>query len=99
MKEQPSDHKLGTNWRWTEHNSFSIVDVNFNFKSKGGQSDMASKSGLLWQKENSALSEHTCLTNHTIGWGSLKLSPLINVPLASLFGNVAYQLRQRSFKS
>ena len=31
------------------------------------------------KKENSALSEQTCLTNHTIGWDNSKLSPLIGV--------------------
>ena len=28
---------------------------------------------FLCKKENSALSEHTCLTNHTIGWDNSKI--------------------------
>ena len=28
---------------------------------------------LHWYKENSASSEHTCLTNHTIGWDNSKI--------------------------
>ena len=37
------------------------------------------KAVFFCKKENSALSEHTCLTNHTVGWDNLKLSPLIGV--------------------
>ena len=33
----------------------------------------ASKSGFLSQKENSTLSENTCLTNYTIGWDKSKI--------------------------
>ena len=36
------------------------------------------------KKENSGLSEHTCLTNHTIGWDKSK------IPTAPLFGSLAY---------
>ena len=36
--------------------------------------ERASKSGFLLQKkENSALSEHTCLTYYTIGWDKSKI--------------------------
>ena len=31
------------------------------------------KAVFLCKKENSALSEHTCLTNHTIGWDNSKI--------------------------
>ena len=31
------------------------------------------KAVFLCKKENSALSEHTCLTNHTIGWDFSKI--------------------------
>ena len=31
------------------------------------------KAVFLCKKENSALSEHTCLTNHTIGWENSKI--------------------------
>ena len=27
----------------------------------------------IYKKENSALSEHTCLTNHVIGWDNSKI--------------------------
>ena len=32
------------------------------------------KAVFFCQKENSALSEHTCLTNHTIGWDKSKIT-------------------------
>ena len=31
------------------------------------------KAVFFCKKENSALSEHTCLTNHTIGWNNSKI--------------------------
>ena len=31
------------------------------------------KAVFFWKKENSALSEHICLTNHTIGWNNSKI--------------------------
>ncbi|CAN0493211.1 unnamed protein product, partial [Hapterophycus canaliculatus] len=31
------------------------------------------KAVFFCKKENSALSEHTCLTNHTIGWDNSKI--------------------------
>ena len=31
------------------------------------------KAVFYWKKENSALSEHICLTNHTIGWNNSKI--------------------------
>ena len=31
------------------------------------------KAVFLCKKENSALSEHTCLTNHTVGWDNSKI--------------------------
>ena len=33
------------------------------------------KAVFLCKKENSALSEHTCLTNHTIGWDNSTALP------------------------
>ena len=35
------------------------------------------KAVTLSKKDNSALSEHTCQTNHTIAWVTLKLAPPI----------------------
>ena len=35
--------------------------------------ERASKSSFLLKKENSALSEHGCLTNQTIGWDKSKI--------------------------
>ena len=35
-----------------------------------------------FDEENLTLSEHTCLTNHTIGWDESKLLPLIDVTSA-----------------
>ena len=49
---------------------------------------------LFCKKENSVLSEHTCLTNHTIGWGKSKT--ITSNRRAPLFGTLTYWLRPRS---
>ena len=41
------------------------------------------KAVFFCKKENSALSERTCLTNHTIGWEKSKLSPPIGVTISA----------------
>ena len=41
------------------------------------------KAVFFYKKENSALSEHTCLTNHTIGWDNSKI---ITTNRRTLFG-------------
>ena len=33
------------------------------------------KAVFFFKKDNSALSEHTCLTNHTVGWDKSKIIP------------------------
>ena len=38
------------------------------------------KAVFLCKKENSALSEHTCLTNHTIGWDNSKIITTTDYP-------------------
>ena len=37
------------------------------------------KAAFVCKKENSALSEHTCLTNHTIGWDKSKIISTVNL--------------------
>ena len=46
------------------------------------------KRSSFTKKENSALTEHACLTNHTNGWDKLKVSPLISVTTNAFFGSL-----------
>ena len=49
------------------------------------------KAVFFCKKENSALSEHTCLTNHKIGWDESKIiTTNRRLPPVSLFGSLAY---------
>ena len=58
------------------------------------------KAVFFCKKENSALSEHTCLTNHTNGWDKSKIvTTNQRYHQRRLFGSLAYQLRIRSLKS
>ena len=41
------------------------------------------KAVFFCKKENSALSEHTCLTNHTIGWDSSKIIMMFTMKLTA----------------
>ena len=47
------------------------------------------KAVFYCKRENSALSEHTCLTNQTVGWDNskiiLQLSPQIDVTTNAFF--------------
>ena len=46
------------------------------------------------KKANSAMSEHKCLTNHTVGWDKYTIIPTNrHLPPAPLFGSLASQLR------
>ena len=49
------------------------------------------KAVFFCKKENSALSEHTCLTNHTIGWDKSKIiTTNRRYHQPPLFGGLAY---------
>ena len=53
-------------WLWPRIHRTDQTLVWYTFK-------RASKAVFFCKKENSALSEHTCLTNHTIGWDNSKI--------------------------
>ena len=63
---EPTPFILFVQWLWSWVYQTDQTSAWYTF-------ERASKSGLLLEKRKAAFSEHTCLTNHTIGWDKSKI--------------------------